>query len=94
MPALEEVERIVTKDGLEKYLERLIAEKDGVRPEDVTEEYIRSERERRIYPRTRFDINSGYGGYDTRSLEVMTRDELKESDDRVTRAMEALRVKP
>jgi hypothetical protein len=76
MPALVELERVVAEDGLEKYLERLIAEREHVRPEQVTEEYIRNERARKIYPNVRYETDSGYGGYCTIGLQVLTRDEI------------------
>jgi len=42
-------------ENIETYLTRLISEADGVRPEEVTVEYIRQQREKRIYPDTRFE---------------------------------------
>ena len=63
---------------LEAFLNKRIAELDGIRPEDVTVEYIRAQREQLYYPGTRLDVGSEYGGYDTTGLEVLTRDEIDE----------------
>lgn len=86
MPAEAELERIVSLEGLEKYFERLIAKKESVRPEDVTEEYIRNERSRKIYPVVRYDIDSNYGGYCSTGLMVLTRDEIKNATSQMEQA--------
>ncbi len=48
---------------LDQYLRLLIAEEDGVRPEQVTVEYIHEQREKFLYPITRYNIGGRYGGY-------------------------------
>ena len=62
--------------SLTTLLNHLIAAQDGVRPEDVTPTYIHQERERRFYRSTRYDVDSRYGGYDSRRLRSITRDEF------------------
>ncbi|MBR9701426.1 hypothetical protein GOV13_00725 [Candidatus Pacearchaeota archaeon] len=46
---------------LETFFINEIAKIDGVKPEEVTVEYIRQQRVKRIYPNTRF--KPGYGLY-------------------------------
>ena len=46
-------------ESLDSYLTRKIVEMDGVEPEDVTVEYIRQQREKKIYPNTRYDVPEG-----------------------------------
>ena len=65
-------------EPLETLFRQLIAAQDGVRPEDVTLDYIRSQREKRFYPSTRYDTDSRYGGYDSRRLRSLSRNELDE----------------
>lgn len=45
-------------ESLEDYLNRLIAEKDGIKPEEVTVEYIRQQREKRFND-LRYDCPEG-----------------------------------
>jgi hypothetical protein len=92
MSAIAEQEELVVREGLERFLERLIAQRDGVRPEDVTEEYIRRKRAERVYPIARFEIGSNYGGYDTTGLQVLTRAEVDEAEVRAQRAASALGI--
>lgn len=72
--------------SLDVVLKQLIAARDGISPSDVTVEYIRRERKRRIYPGTRFAAGSRYGGYSTRRLRFRSRQEQA----RVTRAAEKI----
>jgi hypothetical protein len=67
-------------------LDRLIADADGIRPDQVTEAHILKQRETKIYPRLRYNIPSEYGGYDLTGLEVNTRSELNEREARVDAA--------
>lgn len=89
MPAVldRELEQIVAKDGVEKYLERLIAQKKHVKPEDVTEEFIRkqrSETEKKVD--VRYDVDSQYGGYCTIGLNVLTTAEINAAIDSLENA--------
>ena len=74
--------------SLDEYLKRLIAERDGVKPEDVTPSYIREQREKRIYPKVRYCNCSEYGGYNLNGLEVYTREELEKKDKQATEWLE------
>jgi hypothetical protein len=75
------------EDSLETLLQELIAAQDDVRPEDVTLDYIRSQREKRFYPTVRYETDSRYGGYDSRRLRSLSRNELDEVADQVTRRL-------
>jgi hypothetical protein len=89
-PRISDLEQAVAREGLEKYLDNLIAEKEHVRPEDITEEYIRRERrERKVYAAMRYDVDSGYGGDTTLGLEVVTRDEIDAGVRRMDEARKA-----
>jgi len=48
---------------LESRLTHDIAQLDGVRPEDVTVAYIHEQREKKIYPITKFDTCSSCSAY-------------------------------
>ena len=70
-------------ESLRQYLRRRIAELDGVSPEEVTPEYIRKQREKRIYPKLKFDISSDYGGYSGEGRTFLTGEELDALDQEV-----------
>jgi hypothetical protein len=63
-------------EALDYRLKCLIAEKEGIKPEQVTVSYIREQREKRLYKTIRYNIGSEYGGYDLTGLKVFTGDEL------------------
>jgi len=46
--------------SLNECLINLIAEKDGVKPEEVTGDYIHKQREKIIYPNMRFNLGPNY----------------------------------
>jgi hypothetical protein len=85
MGVIAEQEREVQREGLERFLERLIAERAGagVRPEDVTEEYIRDARAKM---RLTLGYASRYGGYNTTGLRVLTPDKEQEMRARFEKA--------
>ena len=60
---------------LESRLSHDIAQLDGIRPEDVTVAYIHEQREKKIYPTTKFDIGSDYSAYGT-GLKFYTLEQL------------------
>ena len=72
-------------EALDYHLKCLIAEKEGIKPEEVTTDYILEQRRTRLYKTTRYDIGSDYGGYDLTGLKVYTGNELddleKQADD-------------
>lgn len=49
-----------SEESLGDFLVRIIAEQDGVKPEDITPAYIHEKREKEIYPNTRYE--PGYPG--------------------------------
>lgn len=71
---------------LEKTLDDFIAKIDGVRPEDVTLEYIRARR-KEMYesPDHQFSNESEYGGYETEGLETQTPAEIALEAERADR---------
>lgn len=72
------------------FLDRLIAARDGIRPEEVTLRYIHEQREKRLYPATRYEIGSSYGGYTIAGLRFLTLNEYKEIEERVEAKLAAL----
>ena len=52
----------VSMSPLEKKLNSLIAKQLGVRPEEVTIEFVRNVRRKRIYPKIKVDFNTRIGG--------------------------------
>jgi hypothetical protein len=79
--------------SLEELLQELIAVQDGIRPEDVTVDYIQHQREKRFYPSTRYDIDSKYGGYDSRRMRFLSRDEFDSISDRVDAELARLKLR-
>jgi len=73
----------ISKESLGELLNRLIATQENIRPEEVTVEYIQKQRESRLYPTTRYNISTEYGGYDPNGLEFFTQDELCSIQKRV-----------
>ena len=48
---------------LESELDELIARRENVRPDEVTLELIRHKREADVYPNSRVDFSTNYGGH-------------------------------
>jgi hypothetical protein len=67
----------VTDESLDVLFTRLIADQDNVNQNNVTPEYIRKQREEKIYPNQTFDLGSDYGGYDGFGLTFLSRNEIK-----------------
>jgi hypothetical protein len=75
---------------LEELLQELIAAQDGVRPQDVTVDYIQNQREKRFYPNTRNDGDSKYGGYNSRRLRFLSRNEFDAISEKVAAELASL----
>ena len=76
------------QETLEQYLTRLIAAHEGIQPSQVTLEYIRNQREKLVYPDTRYDTCSNYGGYRNDGLEVLTRSEVEQLEQEMIHWLE------
>ncbi len=50
---------------LGSFFARIVAQRDGILPEQVTAAYIDEQREKKIYPTTKFDIGSDGRAYGT-----------------------------
>jgi len=68
---------------LETLLTELIAQHDHVRPEDVTLDYIRKQRESKVTPNLRFEVGSELGGYDGADVHFYTETELADLERKV-----------
>lgn len=55
---------------LEKKLDTLIAQQDNIRPEDVSLEHIRKQRDKNV--NVKYDFSTRYGGYNRRGGRVLT----------------------
>ena len=76
---------------MEKKLNRLIAEIDGVEPaEDVNVDYLLENRSKRVYPIIKFDHDSEYGGYDIEGLLNLSRDDLENLDTEADEFLEEI----
>jgi len=62
---------------LDAYVTKMIASREGVKPENVSVRYIHEQREQHIYKTKRYDVGSSYGGYDVTGLKVLTGMELE-----------------
>ena len=78
------------REDLKSFFDGLIAKQDGVRPEDVTLEYVRECRKQPWYKRIRFDIGGDYGGYEVHGLRFYTEEEFEEMERRVDAQFAAL----
>jgi hypothetical protein len=56
--------------ALEKKLDALIAQQDHIKPEDVTLEHIRNERDKNVD--VKYEFSTRYGGYNRRGGRVLT----------------------
>lgn len=74
------------KESLAQLLNRLIAEKDRITPEQVTVAYIRHQREKLFYGSSRYNISSSYGGHSLIGLTSLTRNE----SDRITKIIDEI----
>lgn len=77
-------------ESLDEYLTRLISEKEGIKREEVTVEYMHQQRMNKIYPKAKFEIGSDYGGYDTTGLAVYSRDELDDIEKSVDKELKKI----
>jgi len=75
--------------NLDSVFTRLIAEKEGIQPDKVTVAYIHAQREKRFYPKTRYNIGTEYSGYNTTGLKILTSNEFDEIEDRVDKFLQA-----
>ena len=65
-----------TLSELDTIQRRLIADKLGVSADQVTLDFLDDVLETRIYPRTRLNVCSRYGGYRNVHLRVLTGEEI------------------
>lgn len=77
---------------LDHFFREKIAARDGISPDDVTTDYIRTEREKKFYPRLRYDIGSNYGGYSGVGLHFSTGREIEDREQRMLEALEEASV--
>lgn len=78
------------KSSLEQKLTERIAEKLGIKPEEVTPELIHQMREERIYPNPTYDFGSAYGGHIPVGRRVLTTQEIKEIEQRTDEFLDEL----
>ena len=79
-----------SQEPLEQWITRLIADREGIEPREVTLDYIQREREKRFYPRSRYAVGTDYGGYNAHGLEVLTREEIAAIEEEVDAALNEL----
>lgn len=69
--------------ALNKLITELISSRMGIKPEQVTMEYIHGWRERELYPQGRFEFGTTYrGGYGGVGRKVLTADEVEAQSDK------------
>ena len=64
-------------EPLAQFFCALIAARDDVPVEEVTLDYIREQREKRVYPTARYEVHSTYGGAQQHDLRQLTRQEVE-----------------
>ena len=73
-----------TEPILERVLTDLIAKELGVRPAEITSEFIQTWREQKLYNHAQYGENSKYGGYNIpRRLRIVSNEELAKRAERV-----------
>jgi hypothetical protein len=90
MASTQEILKQYEKAPLDELLTQLIANADGVPPERVTTVYIQTQREKLVYPKMKFELGSKYGGYNSRDLKFLSRDEIGALRDSATKKAAAL----
>jgi hypothetical protein len=79
---------------LEKTILDLIAKDLGISPEEVTLESIHRWREENLYPHGQTDLNTKYGGYNSRGRRrILSHVELQEQQEKAKEFLEWLRKK-
>lgn len=78
---------------MEEFLNQLIARTEGIRPEDVTSEYMRLQREWRFYPDMRYDIGSDPGMLNIQPPKFLTEHEMDAVEEHVERKLRELYFK-
>ncbi len=68
---------ILRSKNLDKLFTEAIANLDKVGEAQVTATYIEQQREKKIYPVTKFDKESSFGGHSNVGLKSYTRDQQK-----------------
>lgn len=63
---------------LERTFTNLIAENEGIKPEDITIEWIEGQRKNNLYPNARFNIGGYSGSYNLIGLFSLTRRKMDE----------------
>ncbi len=58
-------------------LKRLIASQDGVRPEDVTIQYVRQQRANRLYPQSRYAPGLDRSQYETPKVQLLLQNDYE-----------------
>jgi hypothetical protein len=81
-------------EELDYRIKCMIADRQGIKPEDVTTSYIREQREKQLYKTTRYDIGSEYGGYDLTGLKVFTGNELDDIEKHADKFFSSIAVEP
>jgi hypothetical protein len=61
---------------LEKVITQMIAKDLHILPEEVTPEFMHQWREEHLYPKTKVELRSLYGGYNPGRRRVLTRAEI------------------
>ncbi len=69
---------------------KLIAEKDNVKPEKVTVEYIHEQREKKVYPKMRYEIGTDYSGYNETGLTFLSGEEFDEIEREANKFLDNL----
>ena len=59
-------------------LKSWIAQKEGIRPQDVTLEYTRAQREARFYPGMQYDVDSDPAKFDVQWPKFFTDEQMED----------------
>jgi len=79
---------------LEKTILELIARDLGIRPDEVTLEFIHQWRNEHLYPHAQVDLNIKYGGYNNPGRQrILSHVELKEHQESAEDFLESWRKK-
>jgi hypothetical protein len=80
----------VTTSGLREFFRNLIAKELNKRPDEVTLQFIVTDRQTRFYPSAVYSVGSSYGGYRADYLPVLSLNQFEALERHLDAAIQRL----